>query len=127
MPLPCAMVLASPWLDLTCSGGAYVVNQAHDPLLQKSKLLETAGWYLKGASASAPENSPLFMTQETTAAMPPTLIHVGDKEIVLDDSRHLHQELMNAGREVELREFRRAALGCACARARARDRHTSGA
>ena len=37
--LPSALALASPWLDLTCSGGSYIVNEDYDLVLQKERMM----------------------------------------------------------------------------------------
>lgn len=103
---PSAIVLASPWLDLACSGGSYKINEVHDPVMKPDKLFQMALTYLDGKSPSDPQYSPLAMPTAAFALMPPTLIHVGDTEIILDDSRTLQAKLLEAGAECELKEFR---------------------
>ena len=39
-PPLCALALSSPWLDLTCDGGSYIVNEAYD-LMSKPALPAT--------------------------------------------------------------------------------------
>ena len=34
---PCAVVLASPWLDMTCSSDSYARNEGRDPVMQVSR------------------------------------------------------------------------------------------
>jgi len=104
---PCALVLASPWLDLTCSGGSYIVNESHDPVMRSGKLRQCAAAYLNGLDAADPVHSPVAAPTAAFTLMPPTLIHVGDTEVVLDDSRALHTKLQEAGASVEIKEFRR--------------------
>ena len=56
--------------------------------------------YYRGATpADHPEVSPLFAD---LSDLPPTLIQVGDHEVLLDDSTRLAQALRSAGVAVEL-------------------------
>ena len=40
LSMPCCVALSSPWLDLTCDGGSYIVNEAYD-LMSKPSLPAT--------------------------------------------------------------------------------------
>lgn len=102
--LPDALVMASPWLDLTCSGGSFFINQACDPVLQQGKLLNVASSFVAdGMDPKDPRISPILALPEAFKNLPPTLVHVGDNEVVLDDSRKLKDVCPEA---VELHEFK---------------------
>lgn len=86
--LPSAIITASPWTDLTLSGESYETNKQNDPSITKKLLAYYASCY-----TDSPENpfvSPLFAD---LAGMPPSLTFVGGDEIMLDDSRKLHEKL----------------------------------
>ena len=109
---PRALALASPWLDLTCSNGSYLVNDGHDPVLRRTALLRMAMAYLRAPDADAlhggPTKAPMPLQAPDAAfeKFPPSLVHVGLTEVVLDDARVFDSRLLNAGvAGHELREF----------------------
>ena len=86
--LPSAIITASPWVDLTLSGGSYEENRTKDPSLTKKLLAFYANCYTK--NPSEPLVSPLFAD---LTGMPPSLTFVGGDEIMLDDAKKLHEKL----------------------------------
>ena len=97
-PLPAAAVLMSPWTDLTASGPSYQSRADADPIYRRSMILMMAGAYLgPDGDARAPLVSPLFGDLN---GLPPMLIQVGDREIVLSDSVLLAEKARAAGVEV---------------------------
>jgi epsilon-lactone hydrolase len=98
-PLPAAAVALSPWTDLTLSGESFRRNAAADPMLNPRHAQVFADWYLNGAEAGQPYASPLF---GDLAGLPPSLILVGDDEILLDDAARLVNRLHKAGCAAEL-------------------------
>lgn len=92
--LPWRMVLFSPWTDLTASGESYTECRDRDPLLTREYIEAVRGAYAPGADWSLPEYSPLFADLR---GLPPTLIQVGGREILRDDSTRLHRKLQEAG------------------------------
>jgi epsilon-lactone hydrolase len=86
VPLPGAGVCISPWVDLTCSGATYATRAAADPIVRRAGVAEMAGAYLGARDARTPLASPLFADLR---GLPPLLIHVGDAEVLLDDSVQL--------------------------------------
>ena len=88
LPLPRALILLSPWLDLSLSGASYRDLAAEDPFSKPAQLAAMARSYL-GRGGPAPEDpavSPLFADLH---GLPPLLIHAGGADITLDDSRAL--------------------------------------
>ena len=96
-PMPDALYLMSPWTDLSASGESTRTHAARDPMLKPNYLARGAELYLDGADPSDPAASPLFADLK---GLPPTLIQVGAREILLDDSRRLAAALETAGVEV---------------------------
>jgi epsilon-lactone hydrolase len=100
LPLPQTVVLLSPWLDMEASGQTYVSRAAVDPLTQRDKVLAMARTYLgRSGDPRHPLASPIHAD---LAGLPPVLIHAGDHEALLDDSRLFAQRLKEAGVPVEL-------------------------
>lgn len=84
VPLPSALILLSPFLDLTLSGESIRTNRLHDALLSVQALKTGIEHYTQGLIDPAdPKVSPLF---DDLSGLPTTLVQVGSKEILLDDS-----------------------------------------
>ena len=92
LPLPGGIITVSPWMDLTASGSSYAENRLVDPSLSREMLDFYAKCYTK--NPSDPLVSPLF---GELSQLPPSLIFVGDDEILRSDSRQLHEKLLEAG------------------------------
>ncbi len=97
LPMPAGVVAVSPWTDLTHSGESHVYNKDKEPLLSIDKLNYYADCYAK--DKKNPFVSPLFCDK---TAFPPSLIFVGGDEILLDDSRSMHQKLLDFSCKSEL-------------------------
>lgn len=83
LPLPAAMVLMSPVLDLTFSGPSFVRNDGTDPMFRAETASRIQDWYAPGKDPADPRISPLFGRAD---GLPPTQMHVGSSEILLDDT-----------------------------------------
>jgi epsilon-lactone hydrolase len=99
LPLPRALILFSPWTDL---GLGHLLLEADEVLLTQPWLREGARAYLGTQDAGHPLASPVVAQLH---GLPPTLIQVGTDEILLDDSRRLHERLAAAGLVTRLEEF----------------------
>ncbi|TDX66874.1 acetyl esterase/lipase [Methylosinus sp. sav-2] len=102
LPLPSAAALFSPWTDLSTSGASTRDNEGKDPIFTRRALRLAARQYLGEASARDPEASPLL---GDLSGLPPLLLHVGEDELLLDDSRRLAERAAAAGTSVELKIF----------------------
>lgn len=98
-PLPAAAVLYSPWTDLTWSGDSVTTRAEADPWISPDMGVEGAALYLGDAPATNPLASPLFAD---LSGLPPTLIQVGDAEVLLDDSTRVADKMKAAGVDVTL-------------------------
>ena len=82
--LPSGLILMSPFLDLTLTSESLRYNQKHDALLSVEALETGISYYVpQGIDASIPEISPIFGDFK---GLPPTLVQVGSKEILMDDA-----------------------------------------
>lgn len=99
-PLPAAAAVLSAWTDLTASGESYESRAQADPLNQRRTIQAMARAYLgDSADPRDPLASPLFAD---LTALPPVLLQVGDREVVLDDSRKFTDRARAAGVEAQL-------------------------
>ena len=99
--LPSALFLISPWTDLTFSGESFHTRKKLDPIFGgEGNRLEFAPAYLGLHDPANPLISPLFADLH---GLPPTLIHVGSDEILLDDSIRLEEKLRDAGVTVRMK------------------------
>jgi epsilon-lactone hydrolase len=80
---PSGAAVMSPWTDLTLTGASFQSRADDDPLITKGMLATTAAAYLRAQDASAPLASPL---QGTLSGLPPIQVHVGTREVLLDDT-----------------------------------------
>jgi monoterpene epsilon-lactone hydrolase len=84
----------SPVTDLTLSGATYETRAEADPLFTRPQVAELVRSYLGSADAKLPEASPLY---GRLAGMSPVRIHVGDDEVLLDDSLRYVERAVAAG------------------------------
>src|SRR5258705_7124165 len=76
-------VALSPVTDLTLSGLTYDTRAEADPYFTRQQVAELVHSYLGSADPNDPLASPL---QGRLSGLPPIRIHVGDDEVLLDDS-----------------------------------------
>jgi monoterpene epsilon-lactone hydrolase len=87
------LVLLSPWLDLTHSGESAKSRVGIDPMIHELFLPLTSLQFVADPSQlSDPFVSPVFAPADQLNQLPPTLIHVGDYELLLDDSTRLYEK-----------------------------------
>jgi len=89
----------SPVTDLTLSGRTYETRADADPLFTRPQVAELVRSYLGGADAGNPMASPL---QGRFSGLPPIRIHVGDDEVLLDDSQRYVERAAAAGVDARL-------------------------
>ena len=102
LPLPAAAVLFSPWADLTGSGGSIRTRAHLDPMLPANRIGEAAAYYAPGHDLANSDISPVF---GDFASMPPLLVHVGSREILLDDARRVVAAARATKVDVSYREW----------------------
>jgi acetyl esterase/lipase len=98
-PMPAGAILLSPWTDLALTGESLRTRAAVDVLIKPDRIAEDAALYLAGADPRHPYASPLYADLR---GLPPLLVHVGDAEVILDDSTRLAAKAREAGVEVSL-------------------------
>lgn len=98
MPLPASYVLLSPWADLTHPHREH----SDDAMLTWAGLDAHADSYAGNEPRDHPHISPALGPLE---GLPPGLIIVGTREILLADAEQLYQRLRSANSPVELQVF----------------------
>lgn len=98
-PIPDALVLLSPWLDMTLSGDTFSSRSESDLFFPRASAEQAAESYLQGQDATDPLVSPLFADLD---AFPPTLVFAGTEETLLDDAVRFTEKLAHSGRTVTL-------------------------
>jgi monoterpene epsilon-lactone hydrolase len=102
-PLPRAVGLLEPAVDLRAVGDSYVANDGRDPLVTRQAITGLVAAYLGSTPAVLPEASPLLA--DFTAGFVPTIITSGTRDLLLSDAVRLHRTLLDAGVPADLRVF----------------------
>lgn len=104
LPLPAALVLLSPWVDLSLSGNTMKTHAAQDAMLSEDWLAWCAKNYCGQKSLTDPICSPLYAD---LTGLPPILIHVGTEEVLLDDAKRLAKQTEKYGIPTNLKVYDR--------------------
>ena len=97
--LPAAAALISPWTDMEGSGESMKTRANADPMIRADGSNTSANAYVSSADPRNPLASPIFAD---LSGLPPMLIHVGDAEVLLDDSTRLAAKAEADGVDVTL-------------------------
>jgi monoterpene epsilon-lactone hydrolase len=99
--MPTAIVLSSPWLDVTMADSHARANHRIDPMLSLRGLARAAAAYAAGSDPREPCISPLY---GDPAGLPAMQLHVGTRELFLWDCRAWQDRCERAGCACELVE-----------------------
>ena len=100
---PVALALMSPWTDLALTNSSHSTKAAVDPYFPTKERLKVAAAHYAGDTAlHHPLVSPHYAEVQD---LPPTLIHVGTLEALLDDSLTLAQRMNAQGSSASVKEF----------------------
>ena len=96
--LPAAAVPISPWFDMEIAGD---ISEDADKVdgLTRGHLEHFRTWYLGEGDRRAPLANPLHADLD---GLPPMLILVGEREILLDDARRFVSKAQDAGINIDL-------------------------
>lgn len=97
--VPVGAVALSPVTDLAFTGKSWETRAAADLFFIQSQAVALVKAYLGKASATDPLASPLY---GNLAGLPPVRVHVGDDEVLLDDSRQYVERAVAAGVDAKL-------------------------
>ena len=93
---------------MTASGESITANSERDPMFAAEDIARYANAYLGRESPHDPLASPLL---GDLASLPPLLLQVGRKEVLLDDARAVHVKAVAAGGSSKLQIFDRVFHG----------------
>ena len=96
---PEGAVALSPVTDLALTGESFETRADADPYFVKSQVAGLVRSYLGETDAKNPLASPLY---GDLAGLPPVRVHVGDDEVLLDDSRRYVERAVAAGVDAKL-------------------------
>lgn len=97
--LPGALLLMSPWTDMTASGESLRGRAEIDPVLTPEYMYAVREAYAGGLDASDCLLSPLFAD---FSGFPPALVQVGTHEILYSDAARLAERMLAAGADCRL-------------------------
>ena len=98
-PLPSSIVCLSPWADLELTGESVTTRAQADPWLKYDSVSIHAERYI---GANDPRNPLISPIHADFSGLPPILLQVGTREILLDDSTRLVAGAKEAGVDVTL-------------------------
>ena len=102
MPPPEAIVLLSPWLDVTMSNPHIEEIDAMDPFLNVGALVRAGQSWARGANPRKPLISPIYGQLEN---LPPLHLFIGTKDILAADCRRFRGLCMAAKARLAYYEF----------------------
>jgi acetyl esterase/lipase len=97
--VPAGAVALSPITDLTLTAPTWETRATVDPYFTHPQALGLVRAYLGNAAPTDPLASPLF---GSVAGLPPIRVHVGNDEVLLDDSRRYVEQAVAAGVDAKL-------------------------
>jgi monoterpene epsilon-lactone hydrolase len=100
LPMPAALVLLTPEVDLTESGDTFQTLNGIDNVL--ASLRDVNRLYAGGHDLTHPYLSPLFAD---VTGFPPTFLQSGTRDLFLSNTVRMHRKLRAAGVDVELHVF----------------------
>jgi epsilon-lactone hydrolase len=100
LPMPAALVLPTPAVDLTESGDTFQTLDGVDGGLRRQLAVNLL--YANGHDLTEPYLSPLFAD---LSGFPPTFLQSGTRDLFLSNTVRMHRKLLAAGVEVELHVF----------------------
>jgi acetyl esterase/lipase len=102
LPAAAALMLMSPWVDMTVSNRTFETNRDTEAFFYKEVVGALASAFLGGADPTDPPASPLHAD---LTGLPPTYIQVGGDETMLGESLQLDENARKAGVDVRIDVF----------------------
>ncbi len=102
LPLPAALILLTPEVDLTESGDSFRTNLGIDNVLTES-LADSIALYAGDHDLRHPYLSPLF--GDLTLPFPPTFLQAGTRDLFLSNAVRTHRKLRAGGVDAQLHVF----------------------
>lgn len=96
LSLPGAIVVGTPWTDMTKTGDSYFTNEGVDNVLVSYDgwLADAAKVYANGHNLKDPLLSPIY---GDVKGLPPTLLFTGTRDLFLSNTIRMYEKLRDAG------------------------------
>ncbi|WP_335953223.1 alpha/beta hydrolase [Acinetobacter higginsii] len=101
-PIPAAIIMISPYVDITLSSASVFKNAKRDPMIRAYALKRGGEGYRGQLACNDPRISPIFAD---LSALPPLLIQAGSEEILVDDAINLAERAQQVGVQVHLHVY----------------------
>jgi acetyl esterase/lipase len=98
LPMPAALALFTPEIDLTESGDSFDTNAGIDYVLV-DRLTDSIALYAGDHDLTHPYLSPIF---GDVTGFPPTFVQAGTRDLFLSNAVRIHRKLRDAGVDAEL-------------------------
>lgn len=92
----CGLLLFSPWLDFSDEAPIYHQKKLHDELLNPDSMRRTGNMYTYSSNLSNPHVSPQFMQPSMLEGFPHIYIQMGEKEIIINETKSFCMLLRSA-------------------------------
>lgn len=102
LPMPAGGICLSPWTDLACSYQSHRLNAQHEAMLKPEALRSLGLHHIGERNPKDPLISPAYADLND---LPPLMVHVGTREILLDDARAIRRNAKRAGIRLHYREW----------------------
>ena len=102
LPLPAALGLSCPWVDMAMDGDSYHTVAPVDPMLSVSNLAPAAAGYAGNLGVSALD---VNAHKADLTGLPPMIIQVGTRDMLLSDAIRIAKQARLCGVEVEFEVF----------------------
>jgi epsilon-lactone hydrolase len=100
LPLPGALMLGSPWSDMSKSGDSYYTNDGVDNIATTGDFIDTlVRLYANGHELKDPLISPVY---GDFSGFPPTFLVSGTRDLFLSNTVRVQEKLLQAGVPTEL-------------------------
>ncbi|RFA07460.1 hypothetical protein B7R21_14795 [Subtercola boreus] len=99
---PAAVILFSPWLDITLSNADIPAAAKLDPMLARDGLVAAGQWWADDTDPRSPLLSPLFAD---LGGLPPVYVYQGARDLLAPDAKVLATRVAAAGGRIELRLY----------------------
>lgn len=102
LPLPAAGICLSPWTDLSCGYHSHRLHARDEAMLKPDAIRALGLHHIGGRNPKDPLISPAYGELH---GLPPLMVHVGSREILLDDARAIRRNAKRAGVRMMYREW----------------------
>lgn len=105
LPAPGRVAVFAPWLDVTGTNPTIPKYEAVDPMLSVAGPVQAGLWWAGGDDPRTPLVSPACAPDDLLAAVPPTRIYQGTRDVCMADATVFRDRAVSAGADVTMRIY----------------------